>query len=317
MITSPTDRIFVAGHRGMAGSAVVRRLKSEPCQILVADRDRLDLCDPKAVDEYFQEQQPTGVILAAAKVGGINANISFPTEFLSENVRMSTHVIDAAFRHSVRRLIYLGSTCIYPRDCPQPIQESYLLQGSLEMTHEPYSLAKIVGLKLCQAYRRQYGVQFHSVMPTNLYGKGDNYHPDHSHVLPALLRKIHEANARGDQSVTIWGTGTARREFLHVDDLADAIVFLYGLADPPDWVNVGTGVDMTILELANLIASVVGYSGEILTDTSQPDGTPIKCTDMSCLHKLGWRHRVDLDQGIRRTYDDFLNELASGSIREV
>lgn len=301
----------------MVGSAVVRRFSGWPGQILVADRSVLNLCDSNAVDDYFRIHRPTGVIFAAAKVGGILANQRYPATFLSENLTMTNHVIEAAFRHGVSRLIYLGSTCIYPRDCPQPIQESSLLQGPLESTNEPYALAKIVGLKLCQAYRKQHGVMFHSVMPTNLYGPGDNYHPEHSHVLPGLLRRFHEAKVENKKSVAIWGTGLARREFLHVDDLADAIHFLYGTEEPPDWVNVGTGNDLSIMALAELIAEVVEYTGEITTDPSRPEGTPVKRTDMRQMHRLGWQHRTDLRTGIERTYQDFLSELHHGTLRET
>ena len=315
MHQSTSERLFVAGHRGMVGSAIVRRFESESCEILTADRSDLDLCDSKAIDDYFRIYRPTGVVFAAAKVGGILANERYPADFLSENVRMATHVIDAAFRYGVSRLIYLGSTCVYPRDCSQPIQESALLQGPLESTNEAYALAKIVGLKLCQAYRRQHGVRFHSVMPTNLYGIGDNYHPEHSHVLPALVRRVHEAKERNDQAVTIWGTGRARRDFLYADDLADAIHFLFSVEDPPDWVNVGTGKDISIRELAGLITDVVGYSGEVLVNPDLPDGTPVKCTDMSYLHGLGWRHQTELREGIEKTYRAFLLELSSGVLR--
>ena len=301
----------------MVGSAVVRRFSGWPGQILVADRSVLNLCDSNAVDDYFRIHRPTGVIFAAAKVGGILANQRYPATFLSENLTMTNHVIEAAFRHGVSRLIYLGSTCIYPRDCPQPIQESSLLQGPLESTNEPYALAKIVGLKLCQAYRKQHGVMFHSVMPTNLYGPGDNYHPEHSHVLPGLLRRFHEAKVENKKSVAIWGTGLPRREFLHVDDLADAIHFLYGTEEPPDWVNVGTGNDLSIMALAELIAEVVEYTGEITTDPSRPEGTPVKRTDMRQMHRLGWQHRTDLRTGIEKTYQDFLSELHHGTLRET
>ncbi len=310
------DRLFVAGHRGMAGAAILRRFRGEGIELLHADRQQLDLCDPRQVDQYFAEHRPTGVIFAAAKVGGIFANEQFPVEFLSENVLMATHVINAAFRYSVRRLLFLGSTCIYPRDCQQPIQETSLLSGPLEETNEAYALAKIVGLKLCQAYRKQHGVQFHSVMPTNLYGPGDNYHQENSHVLPALIRRFHEAKVAGAASVTIWGTGKARREFLHVEDLADAVHFVFQLDNPPDWVNVGTGSDLSVLNLAQRIAEVVGYQGEIQIDPSRPEGTPVKCTEMSLLHQLGWKHKIEIEDGLRMTYESFLRERQSGSLRE-
>ena len=315
MSITESDRLFIAGHRGMAGSAIMRRLKSERCTLLVADRSEVDLCDRTAVEKFFQEQRPTGVIFAAAKVGGIHANLTYPADFLLQNVMMASNVIDAAFRFSVRRLLYLGSNCIYPRDCEQPIRESSLLTGPLEKTNEAYALAKIVGLKLCESYRIQHGVCFHSLMPTNLYGPGDNYHRENSHVLPALIRKIHEAKDSDSETVTIWGTGAARREFLHTDDLADAVHFTFGLDDPPDWVNVGTGMDLSILSLAKLIAKVVGFEGEIHTDPGRPEGTPVKCNEMSRLHELGWRHQIDLEDGLRMTYQSFLSDLEAGSLR--
>ncbi|MCH1496480.1 MAG: GDP-L-fucose synthase [Rubripirellula sp.] len=316
METRNSKRLFIAGHRGMAGSAILRRFKDSDFELLYADRDELDLCDAGQVDQYFSAHRPDGVILAAAKVGGIFANEQSPVDFLTDNVLMATHVINAAFRHSVRRLLYLGSSCIYPRDSEQPIQENSLLSAPLEKTNEAYALAKIIGLKLCQAYRSQHGVQFHSVMPTNLYGAGDNYHRENSHVLPGLLRRFHEAKVAGAESVVIWGTGTARREFLHVDDLADAVCFVFGLADPPEWVNVGTGNDLTILALAHLIADVVGYQGEIQIDPSRPDGAPAKRLDMTLLHQLGWKHRIELEDGLKMTYRSFLQELDSDALRE-
>lgn len=315
MNRDPKERIFVAGHRGMVGSAVVRRLSAEPCEVLTASREQLDLCDPCQTDAFFATHRPTTVIFAAAKVGGVLANDSYPVEFLSENVLMAVHAINASFRHGVQRFLFLGSTCIYPREAVQPIQESSLLSGPLESTNEAYALAKIAGLKLCQYYRRQHQVLFHSAMPTNLYGPGDNYHPKHSHVLPALIRRFHEAMIDDLPSVTIWGSGTPRREFLYVDDLADAIVHLISVADPPDWVNVGTGKDLTILELAELVAKTVGYQGKIETDPSRPDGTPVKRTDVTRLHQLGWRHQIDLEEGLRRTYQSFLAEQGAGQLR--
>lgn len=319
MKISSAKRIFVAGHRGMVGSAVCRAIgkRLENAQILTASRSELDLTDPAATLAFFQKNQPDVVIFAAAKVGGIVANNSYPVEFLSDNVLMSIAAIKAAHQTDVGRFLFLGSTCIYPRDCPQPIQEASLLTGPLEATNEAYALAKISGLKLCQYYRRQYGSLFHSAMPTNLYGPGDNYHPEHSHVLPALIRRFHEAKLSSAPSVTIWGTGSPRREFLYVDDLADALLHLCDLDDPPDWVNVGTGVDATILQVAKLVATTVGYEGEILTDPDRPDGTPIKCTDATRLHGTGWKHQVDLDEGLQRTYQSFLNETQDDRLRAV
>lgn len=311
-------RILVTGHRGMVGSALCRRLRRETeATVVTVDRDALDLTDESAVDAYFASADIETVIFAAAKVGGIWANQSYPVEFLSDNVRMALATIHAARRHGVRRFLYLGSTCIYPRDCPQPIREDSLLTSSLESTNEAYALAKIVGLKLCQYVSRQYGLLYHSAMPTNLYGPGDNYHPEHSHVLPALLRRFHEAKSAGAELVRIWGTGSPRREFLHVDDLADALVFLLTLDNPPDWVNVGTGEEMTILELAHRVADVVGFTGRIETDPSRPDGTPRKRTDVSLLHDLGWSHRIDFSEGLRATYEDFQQALAQDLLRAL
>lgn len=313
----PYKSIYIAGHRGMVGSALVRALEDADIRVITATRDQLDLTDAGAVDDFYAEQRPEAVIFAAAKVGGIEANRSYPVEFLTDNVMMSTAAIAAAAKHDVRRFLYLGSTCIYPRDCPQPIDEGSLLTGPLEQTNEAYALAKIAGLKLCQYHRRQYGRMFYSAMPTNLYGPGDNYHPDHSHVLPALIRRFDQA-ARTDQpQVTIWGTGSPRREFLYVDDLADALLHLITLDDPPDWVNVGTGVDQTIRELATMVAQTVGYTGEIRTDPSKPDGTPVKCTDVTRLHQTGWRHQTSLPEGLQTTYRHYQSEIAADNLRSV
>ncbi|MCG8652119.1 MAG: GDP-L-fucose synthase [Pirellulales bacterium] len=312
-----SGKVYVTGHRGMVGSAVCRRLRDQECQLLTATRDQLDLCDASATADFFAQHRPQTVIFAAARVGGIVANNTYPVEFLTENLQMAVNTITAAFENGVERFLFLGSTCIYPRDCPQPIREEALLTGPLETTNEAYALAKIAGLKLCQYYRRQHGVVFHSAMPTNLYGPGDNYHPEHSHVLPALVRRIHEARNAGIPEVTIWGTGRPRREFLYVDDLADAVLHLLRLENPPDWVNVGTGVDLTVLELAQQIANIVDYQGQIVTDPSRPDGTPVKCCDVSALHALGWKHQVDLAEGLRLTYQSFLSETGAGQLRSV
>ncbi len=309
-------KVFVAGHRGMVGKAVVRRLqKCAGVQLLIATRDELDLTKQSAVDEYFAQNKPDIVVFAAAKVGGIHANMTYPVEFMTDNLLMSVNVARAAYENHVSRLLYLGSTCIYPRNAPQPLKESALLSDYLEKTNEAYALAKIAGLKLCEYYRRQYGALFYSAMPTNMYGPGDNYHPDNSHVLPALIRRFHEAKLDNSSSVLIWGTGSPKREFMHVDDLADAILFLLTLADPPDWVNVGTGEDVSILELAQLVAKTVGFQGEIKTDPSKPDGTPRKVTDMSLMHSLGWKHKISLKDGIAETYRHFLQEYESGVMR--
>lgn len=302
----------------MVGSAVCRRLAREPAvQVLSAARESLDLTDADAVREFMLDEKPEAVIFAAARVGGIVANDSYPVEFLSENVRMATASIEAARAAGVERFLFLGSTCIYPRDALQPIAEPSLLSGPLESTNEAYALAKIVGLKLCQYMRRQYGLIYHSAIPANLYGPGDNYHSEHSHVLPALIRRLHEAKESGRDEVTTWGTGSPRREFLHVDDLADALVHLIRVPDPPDWVNVGTGQDMTILEIAQMVAEVVGYQGRIETDPTRPDGTPRKVTDVTRLHSLGWRHQIQFRDGLASTYKHFLSELETDRLRTV
>lgn len=312
------ESIFIAGHRGMVGSALLRRLRRESnCRIIVRSRDELDLEDRSAVSRFFHDERPEAVVFAAARVGGIQANNSFPVEFLTENLNAQLATIGAAFDHGVRRFLFLGSTCIYPRLANQPITEDQLLTGPLEPTNEAYALAKICGLKLCQYYRRQYQVCFHSAMPTNLYGPGDNYHLQHSHVLPALIRRLHDAHQAGLPEVTIWGTGSPRREFLYVDDLADALLHLLTIDDPPDWVNVGSGQDQSIMELTRLIARVVGFEGEIRTDPSKLDGTPRKLTDISQLRASGWQPSTELEQGIRLTYEDFKRRLADGTLRMV
>lgn len=314
MLPSP---IFIAGHRGMVGSAVVRRLQHEPgVEVLAQPRAELDLRDQAAVTAYFERVRPAVVIFAAAKVGGIHANNMYPVEFLTDNLRAQLATMTSAFETGVRRFLFLGSTCIYPRLAPQPISEDQLLTSPLEKTNEAYALAKITGLKLCEYYRREYGVLFHSAMPTNLYGPGDNYHPEHSHVLPAMLRRFHEARLADQAAVTIWGTGTPRREFLYVDDLADALVHLLSLDNPPDWVNVGSGTDLSILELAQLVAKTVGYTGRIELDLSKPDGTPRKLTDISLLKSTGWQPSISLEEGLARTYAAFQHETASQSRRE-
>lgn len=312
------ERIFIAGHRGMVGSALVRALARQPrYEVITVNRNEIDLTRDDEVDAFIEEQALDGVIFAAARVGGILANNSYPVQFLSDNLRMAVNTIDAAYRRGVKRFLFLGSTCIYPKHAPQPIQESVLLESQLEPTNEAYALAKIAGLKLCQYYRRQYAVMYHSAMPTNLYGPGDNYHPENSHVLPALIRRIHEAHIAGDPQITIWGTGSPRREFLYVDDLADALLHLYNLDNPPDWVNVGTGVDLTIMELTQLVCQVVGYQGRIVTDTSKPDGTPRKLTDISLLRSTGWNPSISLEEGLRLTYESFLKESADLALRAV
>ncbi len=298
------SRILVTGHRGLVGSAIVRRLESAGFeQVLTADRKGVDLRDPHAVDRWFDEHRPEFVFHVAGKVGGIWANSTQPADFLYDNLMMHATVLRAAWRTGVSKLLYLGSSCIYPRDCPQPIKEEYLLTGPLEKTNDAYAIAKISGLMSCDAYRRQYGCRFISAMPTNLYGPHDNFHPEQSHVLPALLRRFDEARQAGAGSVTIWGSGTPRREFLYVDDLADACLFLMERYDEPGTINIGTGVDVTIRELAETVRDVVHPAATLEFDASRPDGTPRKLLDVSRLHHLGWRHRMSLADGIQSTYD--------------
>jgi GDP-L-fucose synthase len=310
--------VFVTGHRGMVGAAVTRALNDQGCrQVITRTRDELDLCNQAAVNDFFQATDIDLVIFAAGKVGGIHANNTYPAEFIRDNLTMAVNSIHAAYQAGVSRFLYLGSTCIYPRNAPQPMVEGCLLDGPLEKTNEAYALAKISGLKICEFYRAQYGVLFHSAMPTNLYGPGDNYHPENSHVLPALIRRFHEAKLNQTPNVEIWGSGTPRREFLHVDDLADGLLHLCSLENPPDLVNVGTGSDVTILELAQLVAKVVGYDGEIKTDPSKPDGTPVKRTDMTLMQSTGWKSSIDLESGLASTYQNFLKETERGTIRSA
>jgi GDP-L-fucose synthase len=300
------DRVFIAGHRGLVGSAIVRRLESESFDsLLLPSRSEVDLADHVAVENFFASRRPEYVFLAAAKVGGILANDSRPAEFIVDNLKIQTNVIEAAYRHGVRKLLFLGSSCIYPKLAPQPLREEYLLTGPLEPTNEWYAIAKIAGLKMCQAFRRQYGFNAISAMPTNLYGQGDNFSLQASHVLPALMRKAHEAKLAG-RSLTIWGSGKPRREFLHVDDLADALVFMMRHYEEEGPLNVGTGTDVSIAELASLVARVVGFEGELVYDSSKPDGTPRKLLDVSRLTSLGWSARIPLEQGVRDTYQWFL-----------
>lgn len=314
----PYKRIFVSGHRGMVGQAVCRQLaKYDQIEVLTRPRRELDLTDELATSAFFREETPDAVVFAAAKVGGIHANQSYPVEFLVDNLRMAVNSIKSAFECGVERFLFLGSTCIYPRMAPQPIREDALLTSPLEVTNEAYALAKITGLKLCQYYRRQNGVIYHSAMPTNLYGPGDNYHPDHSHVLPGLINRIHAAKENNDETATIWGTGVPRREFLHVDDLAAALVHLLGMDHPPDWVNVGSGTDLTILELAHLVAKTIGFKGRIVTDPSKPDGTPRKLVDCSLLRSTGWRPKIELETGLVSIYQDFLKQHSAGLLRAV
>src|SRR5436309_1763529 len=301
------SRIFVAGHRGLVGSAITAYLEQQGfARLLLRTRAELDLLDARGVEAFFANERPEYVFFAAAKVGGILANDSYPAEFLQDNLVIQTNIIDAAYRNGTRKLLFLGSSCIYPKHAPQPMSEDCLLTGPLEPTNEAYAIAKIAGLKLAQFYRKQYGVLFHSAMPTNLYGPGDNYHPQNSHVLPALIRRFDEAKAAAKPEVVAWGTGSPRREFLHVDDLADACAFLLRVENPPDWVNVGTGTDVTIRELTETVAAVTNYRGAINWDRTKPDGTPRKLMDVSRLTAFGWRARIGLREGIEKTYVNYL-----------
>jgi GDP-L-fucose synthase len=299
-------RVYVAGHRGMVGSAIVRRLAGSGCEIITAERNEVNLERQEQTERYITEAKPDVVIVAAAKVGGIHANDTYPAEFISDNLAIARNAIDASHKASVRKLLFLGSSCIYPKAAPQPMREDELLTGPLEPTNEWYAIAKIAGIKLCQAYRRQYGADFISVMPTNLYGPGDNYHPENSHVVSGLMRRLHEAKRVATASVTVWGTGTPRREFLFVDDLADACVFVLEHYSGEQHVNIGSGQEITIAELAKLLSDVVQYSGRLVFDHSRPDGMPRKLLDSSLLSGMGWRARTPLRDGLERAYSAFL-----------
>lgn len=310
-----SGKIFVAGHKGMVGSAITRCLRRNGFDDLVqATSDELDLRNTADVNRFFDENRPRFVFLAAAKVGGIYANDTYPAEFLYDNLMIEANVIHASHRFGVEKLLFLGSSCIYPKFASQPIREDSLLTGELEPTNQAYAIAKIAGIKLCQAYHRQYGSRFISAMPTNLYGYGDNYHPENSHVLPALLRRFHEAKAENRPEVVIWGTGKPLREFMFADDLAEACVFLMENYEDPELINVGTGEEVSILELAKMIGDVVGYSGQITFDPTKPDGTPRKLLDSSRLHALGYKHNISLRDGLKKTYADFLKHLVTHSI---
>lgn len=313
-------RVFVAGHRGMVGSAIVRRLAGEDVELVTATRDDVDLTDQAAVARFFQAEKIDQVYLAAAKVGGIHANNQFPAEFIYQNLMMEANIIHQAYASGVKKLLFLGSSCIYPKFASQPMAESELLTGVLEPTNEPYAIAKIAGIKLCESYNRQYGTDYRSVMPTNLYGPGDNFHPENSHVIPALMRRIHEAKCGNAPEVVIWGSGTPCREFLHVDDMADACVAVMNLPAPVlaehtepmlSHINVGTGVDCTIRELAETLCEVIGFDGRLVFDTSKPDGTPRKLLDVSRLKSLGWRATTDLKSGLAATYRWFIDNVES------
>jgi GDP-L-fucose synthase len=305
-------RIFVAGHRGMVGGALVRRLVDEPCDVITATRAELDLTNQAAVRAWFKAEKPDAVILAAAKVGGIHANATYPVDFLADNLALQTNVITSAYVNGVEKLLFLGSSCIYPKYAPQPIHEDALLTGPLEPSNEWYAIAKIAGIKLCQAYRKQYGADFISAQPTNLYGPGDNYDLENSHVLPALLRKFHEAKEAGAEEVVVWGSGTPLREFLHVDDLADALVFLLKTYSGDVPLNVGSGAEVTIRELAETIAKVVGYEAKLVFDADKPDGTPRKLMDSTRLHDLGWNRARGLEEGVAQAYAHWLENGGRG-----
>ena len=311
------EPVFVSGHRGLVGSAVVRRMEQAGFgNILTVARDKLDLCDPLAVDRWFREMRPKYVIHVAGKVGGILANSTYPADFMYDNLMIHATVLRSAQRYAVAKLLYLGSSCIYPRDCPQPIREEYLLTGPLEVTNEAYALAKIAGLKSCQHYRDQYGCNFISAIPTNLYGPRDNFDLQDSHVLPALIRKFHQAKLAGDREVVIWGSGKPRRELLYVDDLADACVFLLDNYEDKATINVGTGQDISIADLAKLVAAVVYPAAELVYNTSKPDGIPRKLLDVTRLHNLGWRHKMELRDGIQATYQWFLEHCQASVAAE-
>ena len=310
-------KVFITGHRGMVGSALVRAVEKNcpTWTLLLADRKQLDLLDQSAVEKFLSSESPEFIINAAARVGGVYANSTYPAEFIHQNLTLNANLIHSAWRNGVSRFLNLGSSCIYPCKSQQPIKEEYLMTGPLEPTNEAYALAKIAGLEMCRHYRAQYGVLFHSAMPTNLYGPGDNYHRENSHVLPALMRKFHEGKEANSSEVVIWGTGTPRRELMHVDDLAEGVLFLLQQDDPPAWVNLGTGVDPSIKEIANLVKDVVGFKGQILNDTTKPDGMPLKRLDVSLANQLGWKAKIPLHEGIRGAYENFCQALANKSAR--
>jgi GDP-L-fucose synthase len=303
------SKIYIAGHRGMVGSAIMRNLQSKGFNnIITRTSKELDLRNSQAVSDFFATEKPEYVFLAAAKVGGIQANNIYRADFIYENLMIQNNVIHNSYLNNVKKLMFLGSSCIYPKMAPQPLKEEYLLTGLLEETNEPYAIAKIAGIKMCESYKRQYGCNFISVMPTNMYGPNDNYNLNNSHVLPALIRKFHDAKENNSPSVEMWGTGTPMREFLHANDLGDACVFLMNNYDGEQFVNIGSGTDLTIKDLALLIKEIVGYKGEIVHDLSKPDGTPRKLMDVSYLHSLGWKHKIELPEGIKQVYDDFKNK---------
>ena len=314
MILDRTKKIYVAGHRGLVGSALVRKLQAEGfTNILTRTHKELDLTRQADVEAFFEQEKPAYVILAAAKVGGIYANDTYPADFIMKNLQIECNVIDAAYKNGVEKLLFLGSSCIYPRECPQPIKEEYLLSGYLEKTNEAYALAKIAGLKMCAFYNQQYGTDYISVMPCNLYGINDNFSPENSHVLPALMRKFHEAKLNNEKTVTVWGSGTPLREFLNVDDLADACLYLMDHYKGNEFFNVGYGEEVTILELAEMVKKVTGYQGGIVLDPSKPDGTPRKLTDISRLKAMGWQPKITLEEGLKQTYEWYQTSQAGSN----
>lgn len=306
MFMKTNSKIFIAGYTGLVGSALVRQLKDKGyTKLLLADVKDLDMTDTQAVNEFFAREKPEYVFLAAAKVGGIHANNTYPADFIYINLMIETNIIHACYTNGAKKLLFLGSSCIYPKLAPQPMKEEYLLTGTLEPTNEPYAVAKIAGIKMCQSYNRQYGTNYISVMPTNLFGIGDNYHPENSHVLPALIRRFHEAKITMAEKVVVWGTGTPKREFLFSDDLANACIYLINNYNDDEIVNIGTGIEVTIKELAETVKEVIGFNGELEFDTSKPDGTPRKLLDCTKLHSLGWKHSTTLKEGIAKAYKDF------------
>ena len=308
MTLDQAHSIYIAGHRGMVGSALVRALEARGgLQVITSSRGEADLTRQDEVEKFMAAKKPEIVVIAAAKVGGIHANATYPADFIFDNLMIAANLIHASFRNGVKRVLFLGSSCIYPRDTAQPMREDSLLTGPLEVTNEAYAIAKIAGLKLCQHYRAQHGVLFHSAMPTNLYGPGDNYHPENSHVIPGLLRRFHEAKVNRAAQVTVWGSGAPRREFMHVDDLAAGVVHLLGVENPVDWINIGCGEDVTIRELAEMVKATVGFEGGLAFDPSKPDGTPRKLMDSSRMTTLGWKPRIGLREGLQDAYEDFVS----------
>lgn len=317
MRLSEAQSIFIAGHRGMVGGALIRALAAQQPEVkqITASRQELNLLSQDAVRSFVAETRPDAMIIAAAKVGGIHANSTYPAAFIYENLMIAANLVHAAFEYGVKRVLFLGSSCIYPRQAPQPMPEDCLLTSPLESTNEAYAIAKIAGLKLCQHYRAQHGVLFHSAMPTNLYGPGDNYHAENSHVIPALLRRFHEAKQQGREEVVVWGTGSPRREFLHVDDLAAGCLHLINADNPPDWINLGCGSDVSIRDLAELVKSTVGFEGNLTFDTTKPDGTPRKLLDVSKMNALGWKAQIPLPSGLAEAYADFRTSLETQTAR--